>query len=103
MVVELGSGAQNAVHDFRLHAIALHVLNAQMGIRDAADAVFAILVKMSFGHDVGAIVLAGNILGARWANPVHETEGLAVFACPVGSVRPVSDVGHALFEVIRSF
>src|SRR5499427_11044875 len=95
VVAELGGGAEDAVEHLGLHAVPLHVLGAEHGIRRATDALLAILVEPGIGHDVHTVVHAGDVLLAGGPHAVHEAERRAVLAGPVRPVGTVGDVGHA--------
>ena len=97
-VVEPGGGAENAVDDLGLHAVAIHVLHAERGIGRPPDALLAVLVEPGRGHDVDAVVRAGDELLSGRADAVHEAERLAVPAGPVRTIRSVRDVWHPLLH-----
>src|SRR5205823_5352561 len=44
-IVEPAAGAEHAVEDLGLHAVAVLVLHAQLGIGEAADALLAVVVE----------------------------------------------------------
>jgi hypothetical protein len=95
-VIEPAAGAEHAVQHFGLHAITVLILDAQVGIGEPADAPPAVLVEPRGGHAIGAMDLAGDVLAAGRAHPVHVTEVGALLRGPHAPVGPVGDVRHAL-------
>src|SRR5580692_5534090 len=59
-IVEARGGAQNAVYDLGVDAVAVHVLDPQMRVAAAPDIALAVLVHASFGHLVDPVVLTRN-------------------------------------------
>src|SRR6266849_4748045 len=55
VVVEAAGGAEDAVQDLGLDAVAILLLEPQIGVGEAADALLAVLVKPGRGHPVGAM------------------------------------------------
>ena len=98
MVGEFRGRAEDAVHHLRVDVVPLHVLDAQIGVGNAADVLLAVLVELGFRHQIGARVRARHVFRARGADAVFESEGGAVLARPIGSVRPVRDIGHAVLH-----
>ena len=97
-VVEPRGRAEDAVDHLGVHAVAVEVLDAQVRIGHALDALLAVVVEAGAGHDVHAMVLARDVLGPRGAHAVQEPERPAVLARPVGPVRTISHVRHARLE-----
>ena len=98
VIAEARGRAENAVHHLGLDAVAVHVLGPERGVRDAADALLAVIVETGGGHDVHPVMLAGDIFLAGRPHAVDEAEGRAVLARPERAVRPVRGEGHAVLE-----
>src|SRR5262249_41671200 len=102
VVVQARGCAEDAEDDLGLHAVELHVLQAQVRIGRPPDALLAVLVEPDRGHLVDAIILAGHQLGAARADAADQTERRAVLASPVRTVGAIDDVRHALAHRRRS-
>jgi hypothetical protein len=97
-IVDPGRGAQDAVQHFGLHAVAVLVLKAEIGIAQTVDTFLAVLVEPGGGHAVGAVNLAGDVLATGRAHAACQAEKAAVLAHPHLALRTVRHVGHAIFE-----
>ena len=97
-IVQPAARAQHAVQDLGLHAVAVLVLQAHLGLGQAADALLAVVVEARGGHAVGAMDDARHVFAAGRAHAVHQTELGALGADPLGSLRALDDVGHAVLE-----
>ena len=72
--------AEDAVEHLGLHAVAVLVLDAQIGIGEAADALLAVVVEPGLGHAVGAMdACPGTYWRPRRAHAVHARPRLAPF------------------------
>ena len=97
-IVQPAARAQHAVQDLGLHAVAVLVLQPELGLGEAADALLAVVVEAGRGHAVGAMDDARHVFAAGRAHAVHQAELGALGADPLGSLRPLDDVGHAVLE-----
>ena len=96
VVLHLGCGAEDAKDHLGVDAVAVHLLDAQMRVADALDVFLAVLEHAGLGHDVDALVLAGDQLGTAGADTVQQAEIGARFGDPMRSVGAVRDVRHAV-------
>src|SRR6185503_12121196 len=95
-VVQPAGRAEHAVEHLGLHAVAVLVLHAQVGVGQAADSALAVLVQPGRGHAVGAVDLAGYVLPSGRAHAVHQPEIGAALGHPLRAVGTGGDVRHAL-------
>src|SRR5439155_22907394 len=100
-VVHAAGGAEDAVEHLGLHAVAVLVLDAQIGIAESPDALLAVRVEPGFGHAVGAVDAARDVFAARRAHAVDEAELSALFRDPAFALRSLLDVRHALAHLGR--
>src|SRR5258707_6339303 len=100
-VVELRSGAENAVDDLGVDPVGLHVLEAQMRVATTVLALLGVLIEPVLGHDVDADILPRDVLRAARADPVDQAEIGAVLGDPLRSVRAVLDIRHPLLHLAR--
>ena len=98
-IVQPAARAQHAVDHLGLHAVAVLVLEAELGFGEAADALLAVVVEAGRGHAVGAVDDARHVFAAGRAHAVDQAELGAVLAGPLGALGSVDDVGHAVLEL----
>src|SRR5262249_50369916 len=101
-IVHPSGGAENAVEDFRLHAVAVLIFQAQIGIAQPADPLLAVGVEPGRLHAIRAMDPARNVLAPRGAHAVDEPEAGALLRDPALALRPVLDVRHAVAHLGRS-
>ncbi len=95
-ILQAIAGAEDAVEHFRLHAVALLVLEAQMRVGEPAHPAAPVVVEPGGRHAVGAVDLPRHVLAARRAHAVHQPELRALPRDPDRALGPVGDIGHAL-------
>ena len=98
-VVEPRGGAQDAVDDLGVDAVAVHVLDPQMRVAAAPDVALAVLVHAGLGHLVDPVVLPRDKGRAARPDTVLQPEIGAVLGDPLRPLRPVLDIGHALLQL----
>jgi hypothetical protein len=97
-IVEPAGGAEDAIEHLGLHAVAILILHAEIGIGQTADAALAVLVEPRRRHAIGALDLAGHIQPPSRTHAVHVTEVGALLRRPHPAVGPVGHVRHALAQ-----
>ena len=100
-VLQLCGGREDAVDHLGVDAVAIHLLDAQMRVARAANALLAVLVESGGRHHVDAQLLARHVLRARRAHPADQAERRAVAGDPARPVRTILDVGHPLLQLAR--
>ena len=98
VVVDAHGGAEDAIEYFAVDAVALLILEAQVGVGEAADALAAVVVEPGRGHPIGAMDLAGNVLAARRAHAVHQAEVGPALGDPLLALGAVGDVRHPILQ-----
>ena len=98
IVVEPVGGAENPVKDFGLDAVAILILEPQVGVGQPADCSFSIGIKPGRGHAVGAVDLARLVLAPGRTHAVRQPERRAVLGNPFLAARAVGDIGHAVLQ-----
>ena len=88
------AGAENAVEHFRLHSVALLVLEAQVRVGEPAHAAAPVVVEPGGGHAVGAVDLSRHVLAAGRAHAVDQPELRALLRDPDRPLGPVGHIGH---------
>src|SRR5438309_11594875 len=71
-------GAQNAVEHLALHAVQVLVLDPQLGIRQTANALPAVLVDTLLRHPVRAMDAPRDVLSASRAHAPRQPEARAL-------------------------
>ena len=98
VVVEAIGGAENAVENFRLDAVAILVLETEIRVGQTPDFLLFVIVKPGRSHAVGTVDLARLIFAAGRAHPGVEPERGAVLGDPFPAARPLGDIGHAVLD-----
>ena len=98
VIVDPNRGAEDTVQHLGLNPVSVLVLDPQLGIGHAADALFAVVVDSFRRHPVRAMDLAGLIEPAARAHAVHQPERGAILGHPLLAARPVGHVGHAVLH-----
>src|SRR6185437_7224454 len=101
VVLQLGGGAEDAEDHLGVHAVAVHVLGAEMRVADPADVLLAVGKEAGLGHDVDAAVLPRYQLGAARADAVLEAKIGPILRHPHRPVGAVGDVRHTLLQFAR--
>ena len=70
-VLHLRGGTKNAENDFRINAVALHLLEAQMRVRGALNALLTVGEHAGLGHLVDTLVLARHQFDATRPNTIQ--------------------------------
>src|ERR1051325_710051 len=102
VIVETAGGAEDAVQHLGLDAVAVLVLQAQIGVREPAYLLLLGVVEPGRGHAVGAVDLARLVFAAGRTHAGVEPEGGAVLGDPFAAARALGDEGHAVLEGGRS-
>src|SRR5438552_9491741 len=98
VVVQARGRAQDAEEHFRVDAVEILVLHAEMGIDDAPLARLGVVVETRRVHLLDAVVLAGDVLRPAGSDAAHEPERHAVLASPVRAVGAVGHVRHPVLQ-----
>src|SRR5215470_7040268 len=77
-----------------LHAVALLVLETELGIAQPVDALLAVFVEAGGGHAIGAVDLPRDVLSAGRAHAARQPEERPALAHPHLALGTVGDVGH---------
>jgi hypothetical protein len=99
VVVEAACRAEDAVQHLGLYAVALLILEAQIGVCQAPDFFLLRIVQPGRGHPVGTVDFARFVEPPGRAHPAIETEGGAVLGHPFAAARSVGNIGHAVLEL----
>src|SRR5262249_55535389 len=91
-IVEAARGAEHAVEDLGLYAVAVLVLDPQVGFGQAADAALAVLVEPHRRHAVGAVDPARHVLTPGRTHAVHHAQVRTGLRSPAPAGGPVGDI-----------
>jgi hypothetical protein len=98
-IIHAAGGAEDSVEHLGLDAVPVLVLQSQIGIGQATDALLAVVVEPGLGHAVGAMNAAGDVLASGRAHAVHEPQIGALLRNPHLALGPVDDVRHPVSHV----
>src|SRR3989441_979463 len=93
-VAEPPGDAEDAVEDLGLNAVAILVAQAGIGMGEAPDAAFAVVVEPGGGHAVRAMDAPGHVLAARRAHAAGQAEVGALLRRPARALRAIDNVRH---------
>ena len=103
VVVQARGGAEDAEDDLGLDAVELHVLDAEMGVGRAADALLAVLVESRRGHLIDAIVLSRHVLRPGGPTPPTSPKDIPFLHVQNGPSGPSVTYGMRSFSAAEAF
>jgi hypothetical protein len=98
VILQPHARAENAIEHFRLHAVALLILEAQLRIGQAPNSFAAVVIEPGRSHSVGSMDLAWNIWAACRTHPVHQSEFGPVLSDPLETLAPFHHLRHAILQ-----
>ena len=99
IVAEAHRGAENPVQHFGLHAVQVLILDPQVRLREAANAVGAVAVEALLGHAVRAVDLPWHVAPPGGAHAVLQAELGAVAADPEAPLLRFRHIGHSVGDI----
>ena len=93
-IVHASGRAEHPVEHLGLHAVPVLVLDPEVGVGEAADALLAVGVEAGLLHAIRAVDAARDVLPPRRAHAVDASERGALLGGPRGTAGPVRHVGH---------